>query len=271
MEDRDAGYADADLSRATRRALAALSVLSKKWHPVVLAVLAEHPNSGFNDLLDAVPDISGKMLSETLDELQETELVERRVVSESPLRVEYALTEAGADLEPVFDELAAWSKRHVETTTPTVLIAESDRRIAAMYEDWVAHRYDVVCVHDGDELAGALSESVDIALVARRLTGVDARTVPALPACRTILLVDERPELDVLDGPPDAVLSKPLVRETLVGAVERQLSRQGEPERRRELGALMATVTYLERAYSEPELDASERYAAACSRIDELQ
>lgn len=270
MANRDASHRDVDVSPETRRALDALSVLSQKWQPVVLAVLAERSRPGFNDLLDAVPGLSGKVLSETLDALQEAGLVERRVVSESPLRVEYALTEAGVDLQPVFDELAAWSERHGETATPTVLIAESDDRIAEMYADWLADQYSVVRARDGDELDAALSDPVDIAIVARRLTGVDSATVTDRLDCRTILLVDERPGLDVLDAAPDAILSTPLVRERAVEAVERQFSRQGEPAPERELGALSATVACLDDAYPEQELAASDRYATARARIDEL-
>ena len=70
---------------------------------------------------------------------------------------------------------------------------------------------------------------------------------------------------------PDAIRPTPLVRERAVETVEHQLSRQGEPAPERELEALSATVAYLDDAYPEQELAASDRYAAARARIESLQ
>jgi len=57
-----------------------------------------------------IPDISGKVLSETLETLVEADLIERTVISESPLRVEYGLTSAGKEMEPIFAALSEWGR-----------------------------------------------------------------------------------------------------------------------------------------------------------------
>lgn len=267
------GHHDVDVPPDDRRALDALSVLSGKWHPVVLAVLAHHGSAGFNDVLAAIPDVSGKVLSDTLDSLQESGLVERTVVSESPLRVEYELTDAGAGIEPVFDELSAWRDRHRESVAPTVLVAESDRRTTEMYSGWLSERYAVVRAHDAEGIRTALDDGVDVALFAARIPGVDPTAIPdyAGARCRTILLLDDRPGLDVLTVDADDVLRKPLLRETTLAAVERQLRFDGDtpPEHTRD--ALATKRAAVEDAHPAETLADDEHYRALCDRIETLE
>lgn len=88
----------------------AARVVGKKWFLIILHELAKTPR-GFNDLKRAVDGISAKVLSESLSELEERGLVVRRVSSESPIRVEYSVTEKGADLADVFVAMRRWGER----------------------------------------------------------------------------------------------------------------------------------------------------------------
>lgn len=92
---------------------AASNLLGKKWHPVIISMLVESP-AGFNQLKEDVNGISSKVLSESLEDLQEKGLVEREVVSEQPYRVEYSLTENGRELKPVLKELESWARNHLK-------------------------------------------------------------------------------------------------------------------------------------------------------------
>jgi DNA-binding HxlR family transcriptional regulator len=85
-------------------------ILGKKWHLVIIHRLHDKP-MGFNELKNAVGDVSAKILSQSLSDLQENGIVNRRVFSESPVRVEYKLTEKGRDLRPVLQELYDWGRR----------------------------------------------------------------------------------------------------------------------------------------------------------------
>ncbi|WP_018259441.1 winged helix-turn-helix transcriptional regulator [Halomicrobium katesii] len=89
------------------------SVIGKKWHPVLVHRLLEHGPSGFNELKESVDGISSKVLSDSLEDLQEHGLVDREVISEQPFRVQYSLTERGSSLEPVIDAMAKWGKAHL--------------------------------------------------------------------------------------------------------------------------------------------------------------
>ncbi|WP_423999059.1 winged helix-turn-helix transcriptional regulator [Haloarcula salina] len=90
------------------------SLIGKKWHPVIVHRLLEHGPSGFNELKENVDGISSKVLSDSLEDLQEKGLVDREVISEQPFRVNYSLTERGASLEPVITEMAKWGQEHLE-------------------------------------------------------------------------------------------------------------------------------------------------------------
>lgn len=264
---------DLDVPPRSRQGLETLSLLSKKWHPVVVVTLAHDSPRGFNELLEAIPDVSGKVLSETLEALQDAGLVERREVRESPLRVEYDLTEAGRDMDPVFDALAAWGERHLENATPRVLLADADRRITEMYGDWLSTRYTVVRAHDGDELDSRFGDRIDVVLLDEMLPGVDPVEFVAEHGvdCRTVLLVGDRPDLAFLAVDCDDALRKPIVRETAIEAIDEQLSRRGEPPERRELASLAARRSLFESVYSVERLESDVGYRRLRDRIEELE
>jgi DNA-binding HxlR family transcriptional regulator len=73
--------------------------------------LADGP-LGFSALRNRVDGVSKPVLSDALEALTEDGVVERRVVSESPYRVEYALTDAGRDLEAVVRALREWGESY---------------------------------------------------------------------------------------------------------------------------------------------------------------
>ena len=85
-------------------------ILGKKWYLVIVHRLLDKPR-GFNELKEAVGDISAKILSQALQDMAEKKILERRVSSESPVRVEYSLTEQGKDLAGTLRELYDWGKR----------------------------------------------------------------------------------------------------------------------------------------------------------------
>ena len=95
--------------------VAATSLLiGKKWHPVIVHRLLESGPLGFNALKMEVGGISGKVLSDSLDDLEERGIVVREVISKKPVRVDYFLTEFGQSLEPVIMTMYNWGEAHLE-------------------------------------------------------------------------------------------------------------------------------------------------------------
>jgi DNA-binding HxlR family transcriptional regulator len=88
----------------------AIELIGKRWTGAIVCALTERPMR-YAELGKAVPGLSDRLLSQRLRELEEEGLVERQVEAGSPVRVTYSLTEAGAELDPVFSELKGWARR----------------------------------------------------------------------------------------------------------------------------------------------------------------
>jgi len=89
------------------------SLIGKKWHPVIIHRLLEHGPSGFNELQENVDGISSKVLSDSLDDLEENQLVEREIISEKPFRVHYSLSHYGESLQPVIYAMRDWGMEYL--------------------------------------------------------------------------------------------------------------------------------------------------------------
>ena len=89
------------------------TLIGKKWHPVIVHRLLENGPLGFNALKEEVDGISSKVLSDSLEDLEEKRLVDREIVSEKPFRVEYSLTERGESLEEVIVAMRDWGQEHL--------------------------------------------------------------------------------------------------------------------------------------------------------------
>ena len=86
----------------------AMTLLGKRWTWLVLRVLLDGP-CRFGDFLERIRGISDPILSERLKELEAQGLVQRRVLPETPVRVEYALTPKGQGLREVLLLLHRWA------------------------------------------------------------------------------------------------------------------------------------------------------------------
>lgn len=95
----------------------AVELIGRRWTGAIVAVLlqAEAPMR-FSEIAAAVPQLSDRLLSERVKELEARGVVERSVLEGPPVRVEYALTAMGRNLAPAVDELAAWARRWLPTT-----------------------------------------------------------------------------------------------------------------------------------------------------------
>jgi DNA-binding HxlR family transcriptional regulator len=87
-------------------------VLGRKWHPTIVHQLLDVGPQGFGDLEARIDGISGKVLSESLTDLEEQGIVDRRVLETKPVRVEYSLTSVGQELEGVIEELDRWGRAY---------------------------------------------------------------------------------------------------------------------------------------------------------------
>ena len=87
-----------------------MDLLSRRWMGLVLRVLVTGPHR-FSQILAAVPGLSDPLLAQRLRDLEAKALVERRVLTTTPVHVEYELTEAGKDLERAVRALSDWATK----------------------------------------------------------------------------------------------------------------------------------------------------------------
>src|SRR3954471_16034123 len=87
----------------------AVELIGKRWTGAILSVLMDGPLR-FSEVKVLVPDLSDRLLSERLKELEAESIVERRVSGDLPARVDYALTGKGRALEPAVRALKDWAQ-----------------------------------------------------------------------------------------------------------------------------------------------------------------
>ena len=88
----------------------AVELVGKRWTGAILRVLMDGPLR-FSEVAQAVPELSDRLLSERVKELEARGILERNVLPGPPLRVEYQLSQMGRELEPALSELERWAHR----------------------------------------------------------------------------------------------------------------------------------------------------------------
>jgi DNA-binding HxlR family transcriptional regulator len=92
----------------------AVELIGRRWSGAIIQMLLQRP-SRYAELRTAIPDITDRMLSERLRELEDEQIVARTVIPETPVRVEYSLTQKGRALAPALDAIGHWAERWVES------------------------------------------------------------------------------------------------------------------------------------------------------------
>lgn len=92
---------------------AALEVMGGKWKPLIIYHLMTG-RKRTSELRRLIPDITQKMLTTQLRGLEKDEIIQRKVYSEVPPKVEYELTDYGWGLKPALDHLCYWGEEHLD-------------------------------------------------------------------------------------------------------------------------------------------------------------
>ena len=90
----------------------AVELIGRRWTGVVLRTMLQGATR-FGDIAAAVPNLSDKMLAERLKELETEGMVTRTVVPETPVRIEYQLSDKGRAIESILNALDVWADKWV--------------------------------------------------------------------------------------------------------------------------------------------------------------
>jgi DNA-binding HxlR family transcriptional regulator/DNA-binding response OmpR family regulator len=272
------GRSDANVSDEKRYLSEAATLISKKWYPIIIQVLGDAGPMGFNDLQSQLDGISAKVLTDALEEQRDNGLVDRREISQRPLRVEYSLTPKGEDLRTAIQSLADWGERHLaeDAGPPTVLIADDERRLADMHAEWLDPEYDVEIAYEGKGALKALDADVDLVLLDRRMPGLTGdELVDWIRAnhldCRIVMLTSQDPGTDVLDLGFDEYLTKPVERSDVLAIVDAVLSRREYDARVREYLALRSKQALLRAELASEDRGEANEFEQLRGRIAELE
>ena len=94
----------------------AVELIGRRWTGAILEILIQGGSLRFSQIASAVADLSDRMLSDRLKELESHALVERTVIAGPPVRVQYALTRKGQELAPALEELKRWARNWLDAS-----------------------------------------------------------------------------------------------------------------------------------------------------------
>ncbi|RCW48070.1 winged helix-turn-helix transcriptional regulator [Paenibacillus prosopidis] len=93
---------------------ASLEIIVGKWKPIILLHLLHGGTQRFGEMKRLLPNITQKMLTAQLRELEEQDIIERKVYAEVPPKVEYSITEYGRSLYGILQQMHEWGVSHME-------------------------------------------------------------------------------------------------------------------------------------------------------------
>ena len=91
---------------------ATMAVIEGRWKCTIICLLANHGSMRFNEILRNIGEISSRMLSRQLKELEQDGIVSRSVEEEGAVKIFYSLTDKGMTLIPVLRTIAEWGLQH---------------------------------------------------------------------------------------------------------------------------------------------------------------
>ncbi|MFC7394492.1 winged helix-turn-helix transcriptional regulator [Scopulibacillus cellulosilyticus] len=91
----------------------AFEILGKRWTGLIIRVLLTGPKR-FKDVSESIPQLSDRVLTERFKELEKLQVVRRNVYPETPVRIEYELTEKGKELQSVMDAVQDWAEKWIK-------------------------------------------------------------------------------------------------------------------------------------------------------------
>ncbi|MCI1693113.1 winged helix-turn-helix transcriptional regulator [Aneurinibacillus aneurinilyticus] len=88
---------------------AAFELLGKRWTGLIIQSMIDGPKR-FCEVKELIPNMSDRMLTERFKELERAGIVNRHVYPETPVRIEYELTDKGKALQPTMEQVQRWAE-----------------------------------------------------------------------------------------------------------------------------------------------------------------
>ena len=245
------------------------SVISRKWHLKIIYILSCQREMRFTDILSEIDGISKKMLSNSLKNLRNLNIIEK----DEEKRV-YTMTEKGGKLVEHLDGLGNLQRKFDDKET-TVLIVEDDKDQARMYERWIEKVAEVKKAKNVEEAQSKL-DGVDIIFIDRILEGsnrgeellekLDSDVNQVYKVLVTILPAD----FNIIEMNIDDYLVKPVSKNDMIEAIDRSFENRLKTNDERKLQAFLLKKELLMQEYTMKELEENEEFNLLTQQIEDL-
>lgn len=162
------------------------------------------------------------------------------------------------------------------TDEPRVLVVDDEEQIADLYQLRLEDTYDVLKAYGGTEAIEKVDETVDVVTLDRRMPDLNGGEVLAQIRatdydCRVIMVTAVDPEADIVEMAFDDYINKPVDKDTLVEAVEHQLTVREYSQTFQELNQVCSKINALEGKKDQNELEDLQVYQNLKEKADNLR
>ncbi|MFT4889924.1 MAG: DNA-binding response OmpR family regulator [Halobacteriales archaeon] len=158
---------------------------------------------------------------------------------------------------------------------PHVLVVDDEPRLADLFATWIEGQYSVEAAYDGESALEAVTDSVEVVLLDRRMPGLSGDEVlerirDRVADCRVVMVTAVDPDFDIIEMGFDDYLVKPVSKEDLLDVIETVLIRSEYATDVQEYYSLASKKALLEAEKPEQELEDNEEYRDLRERVEEL-
>ncbi|MEF8784153.1 MAG: HalX domain-containing protein [Haloarculaceae archaeon] len=162
------------------------------------------------------------------------------------------------------------------TDKRTILVVDDEEDIADLYTTWLETDHDVRTAYNGTEALEKIDDVVDLVFLDRQMPDksgdeVLQRIRDWAHDCRVVMVTAVDPDFDIVDMAFDDYLTKPVMRDDLVDAVEKMQDREEYSDTVQEYFALTSKKATLETEKSPSELRENTEYQEMVRRVDDLR
>ncbi|ERG97038.1 winged helix-turn-helix transcriptional regulator [Haloquadratum walsbyi] len=250
--------------------ISATDVFSKKWNAPVLYAVSVHSEASYTDISSVIPDITSKMLSGSLTDLQERDLIR---YDEQTQQSVYKLTAEGQKFVQILELLVEWNIQYDSDET-SALIIEDESMIAELYMNYLSEDYDP---HYYESAKEALSSTIDediITILDRRLPNISGDEVAArlktkVDTCLILAVSGVEPGEGITELPIDDYLQKPVKKDELLSRLSNLELRLGLPPEEQQYLAVRSKQRALRDAYGRS-ANSMSAYTALSKEADSI-
>jgi len=262
--------ADRNMTEVINDLRLAIDVFSRKWNAPVLYAINIHSEASYTDISSTVSEVTAKMLSTSLTDLRERNLVK---YDEQTRGGVYKLTTKGKKFAQILESLIEWKTQH--DTEQNVVIIEDESMVAELYMNYLSEDYDARYYTSAEEALSSITNEETISILDRRLPSISGDEVAEtlkrkIDTCLILVVSGVEPSESIVGLPIDDYLQKPVQRDDIRMRLNNLEFRLGLPPEERHYLAVQSKQRALRDAYGQKAYSMSV-YTALSEEMDDVE